>query len=156
MLDPSRAEEALGADVLVGLATDGRPEAANEAAVALQAALRSAFPARPTLAVVLSARPEGTAEPGTPLLPAGDGRPAPALHAAGSGPEAALHALLDVALELRAPVCALLEPMPRPADPRWRLGLRGERLDAGNPDYGSNAAVLASSSYAPGRSSLMA
>ncbi len=39
--------------------------------------------------------------------------------------------------------------------PRWRLGLRTERLDAGNPDYGSNAGLYALSDYRPRKSSLM-
>jgi len=39
--------------------------------------------------------------------------------AGGSTPEAALHALLEVALGLGAPACALLEPLPRPAEPGW-------------------------------------
>ncbi|HEY6099193.1 MAG TPA: hypothetical protein VIW03_07170 [Anaeromyxobacter sp.] len=123
MLEPSRAEEALGADVVVGLASDGDRVAAGEAAAALQAALRAAFPGRPALAVVLSAGSEELLDPGVPLLPAAEGRPAPAIRVDGPGPEAALHALLDVALALRAPACALLEPMPRPADPSWLRSL---------------------------------
>lgn len=123
MLDPSRAAEAVGADLVVGLASDGARPAATEAALALQAALRAAFPDRPSLALVLAASPEGTLEAGAPLLPAAEGRPAPAIFAGTGGPEAALHALLDVANELHAPACALLEPMPRPADPAWLRAL---------------------------------
>jgi hypothetical protein len=47
------------------------------------------------------------------------GQPAPAIYTGGPAPEAALHVLLDVALSVGAPACALLEPMPRPADPGW-------------------------------------
>jgi glucosylglycerate synthase len=119
VLDPSRAAEALAAEVVVGLASDGRRDAANEAALALQAGLRAAFPERPSIAVVLAANPAGTLEPGAPLVPAAEGSPAPAVHTGAGGPEAALHALLDIANERRAPACALLEPMPRPADPGW-------------------------------------
>jgi hypothetical protein len=39
--------------------------------------------------------------------------------------------------------------------PRWRVGLRTERLDAGLPDYGANAGLYALSSYRPHKDSLM-
>jgi hypothetical protein len=39
--------------------------------------------------------------------------------------------------------------------PRWRIGLRGERLNPGTPDYASNAAFYPSSSYKPSKNSLM-
>ncbi len=39
--------------------------------------------------------------------------------------------------------------------PRWRLGLRGEWLDAGRPDYTSLAGLYASTGYAPRKHSLM-
>ncbi len=39
--------------------------------------------------------------------------------------------------------------------PRWRLGARTERLNAGTPDYGANAGLLAASSYAPRKNTLM-
>lgn len=39
--------------------------------------------------------------------------------------------------------------------PRWRVGLRAERLDAGMPDYGSNAASFAESGYRPSKNTLM-
>lgn len=39
--------------------------------------------------------------------------------------------------------------------PRWRVGLRAERLHAGQPDYGVNAAALAGTGYAPRKQSLM-
>jgi len=39
--------------------------------------------------------------------------------------------------------------------PRWRVGLRTERLDAGTPDYGANAGRYALSDYAPNKTSLM-
>jgi glucosylglycerate synthase len=119
VLDPSRAAEALAAEVVVGLATDGDRTSANDAALAVQAGLRAAFPGRASLALVLSHSAGGTLDPGTPIVPGGDGRPAPAIHAGAGGPEAALHALLEVANDMRAPACALLEPMPRPAEPGW-------------------------------------
>ncbi|HET7826619.1 MAG TPA: hypothetical protein VFK90_14890 [Anaeromyxobacter sp.] len=132
MLDPLRAAEATAAEVVVGLASEGDPGPASEAALALQAALRRAFPGKRSLAVVLSASAAGTLEPGSPLVPAGEGRPAPAVHA-GSGPESALHALLEVAHDMRAPACALLEPMPRPADSDW-LRLLFEPVLSGQAD----------------------
>lgn len=39
--------------------------------------------------------------------------------------------------------------------PRWRVGLRTERLDPGTPDYGVNAAALAAPDYRPRKNSLM-
>jgi hypothetical protein len=39
--------------------------------------------------------------------------------------------------------------------PRWRLGARTERLDAGTPDYGLNAGLLASDGYRPSKNTLM-
>ena len=39
--------------------------------------------------------------------------------------------------------------------PRWRLGLRTDRLDPGMPDYGINAAAMTGSGYRPARNTLM-
>lgn len=39
--------------------------------------------------------------------------------------------------------------------PGWRAGLRTERLDAGDPDYGLNAGLLATSGYSPRKNTLM-
>ena len=39
--------------------------------------------------------------------------------------------------------------------PGWRVGLRGERLDAGQPDFGNNAGLYASSNFSPRKTSLM-
>ena len=39
--------------------------------------------------------------------------------------------------------------------PRWRVGLRTERLDAGTPNYGANTAALAGTAYQPGKNTLM-
>lgn len=39
--------------------------------------------------------------------------------------------------------------------PRWRIGLRTERLDPGSPDYGANAAAFTNTTYRPGRNALM-
>jgi hypothetical protein len=39
--------------------------------------------------------------------------------------------------------------------PLWRVGLRTEKLDAGSPDYGLNAGLLAASTYSPRKNSLM-
>ena len=120
MLDPSRAAEALAAGVVVGVPAEHDRTAATEAAAAVQAGLRAALPDRPAVALVLAADAEGTIPPGAPLPLPGPGERPPAVHAAGGQtPEAALHALLDVALSVGAPACALLEPMPRPADPGW-------------------------------------
>ena len=39
--------------------------------------------------------------------------------------------------------------------PRWRAGLRTERLDAGTPDYGPNAGLLAATGFSPRKHTLM-
>jgi len=39
--------------------------------------------------------------------------------------------------------------------PRWRVGLRTERLDPGNPDLGANTGLIATSGYRPGKNTLM-
>lgn len=39
--------------------------------------------------------------------------------------------------------------------PRWRVGLRTERLNPGSPDFGLNAALLAGGSYKPVKNTLM-
>ena len=39
--------------------------------------------------------------------------------------------------------------------PRWRLGLRTERLTPGTPDYGANTGLLAASDYRPYKNTLM-
>ncbi|MBL8349072.1 MAG: hypothetical protein JNL87_02050 [Burkholderiaceae bacterium] len=39
--------------------------------------------------------------------------------------------------------------------PRWRLGLRTERLDPGSPDYGANAGAFADSAFRPAKNTLM-
>ena len=39
--------------------------------------------------------------------------------------------------------------------PRWRTALRTERLNAGSPDYGLNAAAFVPNSYAPTKNTLM-
>jgi hypothetical protein len=119
VLEPSRADAAHAPGIVVGLAADHERGVAGEAALAVQAGLDAVFPELAKIAVVLSSDPEGTVEPGTPLERGGGGRPPPAIHAGPGGPEAALHTLLEVALATGAPACALLEPMPRPADPGW-------------------------------------
>jgi hypothetical protein len=134
VLEPSRAAEALGVDVVVGVPAERDRAGAADAAAALQAGLRDAFPGRPALALVLAGEPEGTIGQGTPIPLPEPGAPAPAIHTGGgASPEAALHTLLDVALALGAPACALLEPMPRPADPGW-LRLLLEPVRRGDVD----------------------
>ena len=39
--------------------------------------------------------------------------------------------------------------------PRWRVGLRTERLYAGSPDFGINSAALASGPHRPGKNTLL-
>jgi hypothetical protein len=99
VLDASRAEAALGSDVVIGIPAERDRAAAGEAALAVQAGLRAAFPERPSIAIVLTPDAEGTIAPGSPIVVPGPGEPAPNILAAGGG--------------------AQLEPMPRPADPAW-------------------------------------
>jgi hypothetical protein len=120
VLEPSRAAEALGVDVVVGVPAERDRSAATEAAVAVQASLRAAFPGRPALAIVLAQDEEGTVPSGAPIPIPAPGEPPPAVHGPGGAtPEGALHALLEVSLGLGAPACALLEALPRPVDPGW-------------------------------------
>lgn len=143
MLEPSRADESLGADVVVGVPAERDRGAAGEAALAAQAGVRAAYPHRASLAVVLSSDPAGTVEPGAPLAPGAPGDAPRVVHAPSSGREGALRALLDVAQSIGAAACALLEPMPRPSDPGWLRALLDPVL--------SGAADLVAPSYARGR-----
>ena len=120
MLEPSRAVDALGADVVVGVPVERDRTAAAEAAVAVQAGLREVLPGRPAVALVLAADTDGTVPPGAPITIPEPGGPSPAVNTGGhASPEASLHALLQVAVSLGAPACALLQPLPRPVDPGW-------------------------------------
>jgi hypothetical protein len=133
-------EEAQQAGVIVGVAAErGRAEA-GEAALAIQAGLRAAFPDRPAIAVVLTSETQDTVEPGATLVPGDGSRPPPAIHTGSpAGPGPALHTLLDVALAAGVPACAMLEPMPRPADPAWLRALfdpiLGGEADLVAPSY---------------------
>ncbi len=124
MLEPTRAREALAPEVVLGIPAEPDRLSASESALALQEGLRQAYPGRAGLAVVLSGDPRGAAAPGEPLAqPGADGAP-PVVYTGGhEGPEGALPTLLEVALSLGAPACALLEPMPRPPDGRWLRAL---------------------------------
>lgn len=137
-------DEAYAAEVVVGVPAERDRGAASEAALAVQAGLRAAFPGRSTVALVLAGEAEGTLPPGAPVPLPRPGEPPPAIHTGGgASPEAALHALLDVALSMGAPACALLEPIPRPADPGW-LRLVLDPVLRGDAD-------LVAPSYARGR-----
>ena len=144
MLEPTRAREALAPEVVLGIPAEPDRLSASESALALQEGLRQAYPDRAGLAVVLSGDPRGATAPGEPLPPPGaDGAP-PVVYTGGNeGPEGALPTLLEVALTLGAPACALLEPMPRPPDGRWLRALLDPVL-AGEYD-------LVAPAYARGR-----
>lgn len=124
MLEPTRAREALAPEVVLGVPAEPDLLSASESALALQEVLRQAYPDRSGLAVVLTGDPRGAATPGEPLLqPSPDGAP-PVVYTGGhEGPEATLPTLLEVALSLGTPACALLEPMPRPPDGQWLRAL---------------------------------
>ncbi len=134
MLDPSRDPAAGGAraDVLVGVPADPDRLAATEAALVVQAHLRDAFPARSGRAVVLTDDPAGAVAPGDPLPAAAQGGGPAAVYTGGHlGPETALPTLLEAALALGAPACALVEPGPRGPGSEWLRLLVGPILDEG-------------------------
>lgn len=123
MLDPSRSDEPAALDVVVGIPAvlPGGAARAAEAALAVEAELREAFPGRVGLAVVLS--PDGglPAPPGTQVVSTG-GR---------GGPDAALPALLELANQRDAPACALLEPLPRRRGSGWLRSVLAPVLEQG-------------------------
>lgn len=117
MLEAKKTESSPAAQVVIGLPAEHDRSAAAENARAVQEALRAAYPGSGSLAVVLSEDAEGTVPAGAALSDPGPGAPAPAVHTGAPGPEAALHTLLELAVEAGAPACALLEPGPPQADP---------------------------------------
>jgi hypothetical protein len=130
VLEPSPPNDPSGPEVVVGIPAEPDRIAAAEAALRLQSGLRDAFPDRRALAVVLTDDPAG-ASPPDGIAPA-KGGPPPTVYTGGhTGPEAALPTLLEVALARGAPACALLEPLPRPADPRWLRALLAPILEDG-------------------------
>jgi hypothetical protein len=124
VLEPSRAHEALAPEVLLGIPAEPDRLSASETALALQEGLRQAYPDLPALAVILSGDPRGAAAPGEPIPWPGENGTPPVVFTGGQdGPEAALPALLELALTMGAPACALLEPMPRPPGGQWLRAL---------------------------------
>ncbi|HEX9109731.1 MAG TPA: hypothetical protein VF832_20955 [Longimicrobiales bacterium] len=130
MLEPSQAGDALAPQVVVGVPADPDILGASEAALALQASLREAYAGQRALAVVLTGDPRGATAPGD-LLPSGSGNEPPVVLAASTSPAGALPALVELAANLGAPACALLAPMPRPADAGWLRALLDPVLSGG-------------------------
>jgi glucosylglycerate synthase len=125
VLEPTRAGETLAPEVVIGIPAEPDRLAASEAALALQVGLRAAYPGKAGLSVLLTGDPRGAITPGEPLPP-GDGSASepPAYYTGGrTGPDGALPTLLEIAMSLGAPACALLEPMPRDAEPAWLRAL---------------------------------
>jgi hypothetical protein len=117
---------------VVGVPSEPDPLAAGEAAVALQATLREAFAGRPTLAVVLTGDPRGALAPGVVAPPNTPGAEPLSVYTGGhAGPTAALPTLLELGVAHGAPACALLEPLPRSADPGWLHALLDPVLEGG-------------------------
>jgi glucosylglycerate synthase len=114
--------------VVVGLLANPDLLAAGEAALALSAALRQAYPNLPSAAVVLSADPRGAGAPASPLP---SGAEPPLVVAAGGSPAEALPALLELAAAQGSDACALLQAAPRPADPAWLRTLLDPLLHGG-------------------------
>jgi glucosylglycerate synthase len=121
VLEPTRAGETLAPEVVIGVPAEPDRLVASEAALAIQTGLRDAFPGKAGLSLLLTGDPRGAVTPGEPIPLAAQGPAEPPAYYTGghSGPGAALPTLLEVTVSLGAPVCALLEPMPRPHDPRW-------------------------------------
>lgn len=130
MLEPSQAGDALAPQVVVGVPADPDVLGASDAALALQASLREAYAGQRTLAVVLSSDPRSATAPGD-LLPSGTDNGPPVVLASSTSPAGALPALVELAANLGAPACALLAPMPRPADASWLRVLLDPVLSGG-------------------------
>ncbi len=130
VLEPSQAGNALAPQVVVGVPADPDLLGASEAALALQAGLRDAYADQRTLAVVLSSDARGATAPGD-LLPSGAGNEPPVVLAASTSPAGALPALVELASSLGAPACALLAPLPRPAEAGWLRALLDPVLSGG-------------------------
>ncbi len=133
VLEPSREPSAGAvADLIVGVPADPDRLAAAEAALALQAQLRAAFPGRAPAAVILSDDPHGAVPAGEPLPSPAPGEPPPVVHTVERlGTRTALPALLETALACDAPACALLEPLPRDGEVGWLKLLLDPILDGG-------------------------
>jgi hypothetical protein len=130
VLEHAQADDTVTAQVVVGISSDPDPLAAGDAALALRACLREAYGSERTLAVLVTKDPRGATVPGE-LLPSGaDGAP-PMLLAPSTSPAGALPALLEVAADLGAPACALLEALPRSPDPGWLRALLDPVLSGG-------------------------
>jgi glucosylglycerate synthase len=131
VLEPSRAGELVAPEAVVGVPAEPDRLAASEAALAVQAGLRAAFPDRPALAVVLTSDPRGAVSPTEPCAPSQAGEPPAIYTGSHGGPAAALPTLLELALAQGAPVCALLEPIPRPPEAGWLRALLDPVLHGG-------------------------
>lgn len=141
MLERAQAGDSTSPLVIVGVPSEPDSLAAGEAALALRDGLRTVYGGERMLTVVLTADPRGSATPGE-LLPSGADAP-PTVLAASTSPAGALPALLEVAANLGAPACALLEALPRPADPAWLRALLDPVI--------SGAYDLVAPAYARGR-----
>jgi hypothetical protein len=129
VLDPSRADEALAPQVVMGIPSEPDPLGASDAAGVVQAGLRAAFAGQRTLAVILTGDQRGALAPGEPL-PSGAAEP-PIVYAGSGDAAASLPALLELAVGMGAPACALLEALPRPEDPAWLRTLLDPVLSGG-------------------------
>ncbi|HYG68497.1 MAG TPA: hypothetical protein VD838_12580 [Anaeromyxobacteraceae bacterium] len=118
-------------EVVVGVLAQPDRLVASEAATRVDAQLRTAFPSRASLAVVLTPDTHGATAPGDPLARSVDGAPY-CVHTGGHpGPEAGLQTLLELAVAQGAPACALIEPVARESDARWLRLLLDPILEGG-------------------------
>jgi hypothetical protein len=130
VLEHAQPADATPSPLIMGVCSEPDALAASEAALALRAGLRQAYGGDRGLAVVLTQDSRGAALPGE-LLPSGAEGGAPLLLTASISPAGALPALLELAAERGAPACALLEALPRPADPGWLRALLDPVLTGG-------------------------
>lgn len=142
MLERAHPAGSTAPQVIIGVPSEPDALAASEAALALRSGLRQAYRGERMLTVVLTEDPTGSAAPGE-LLPSESDDAPPAVLAPSTSPAGALPALLELAAHLGAPACALLEALPRPAEPTWLRTLLDPVL--------SGAFDLVAPAYARGR-----
>ncbi len=130
MLEHAQADPATSPQVVVGVTSDPDALAASDAALALRTGLRDAFGGERTLTVVVTKDPRGAVGPGE-LLPSNAEETPPLVLAPSTAPAGALPVLLELAADLGAPACALLEALPRPPDPGWLRALLEPVLSGG-------------------------
>ncbi|HSN91765.1 MAG TPA: hypothetical protein VLS93_11105 [Anaeromyxobacteraceae bacterium] len=128
---PERPAPAGRAELLVGVPAEPDRLAAADAALAVEALLREAFPSFAARAVVVTDDPQGASPPGGLPPPAPGGAPAAVYTGGRLGPDTALPTLLEAALAHDAAACALVEAGPREPGAEWVRLLFGPVVEGG-------------------------